>query len=185
MSRRDLKFISPDSWGDIQRGWIYESAIPFIGERPLSFFHRDSVNKSQGTVAKNNGDFKPGNTYEIILPLKQRKVVVISNDDICHNKYRINVTVAPILSIADHEKKENWYRQAKEGTHPFFVYLPEDVTGRESIIVVSDLTTIHKNMLLNDKKDINEYMPVVESKLEYCFQLGIYSKHVEAETGSD
>jgi hypothetical protein len=178
---KDLKFIAQDSWDKIQRGWIYECAVPYISERPLSFFQREKDDRNKGSVAKNNGDFKPMTTYEIVLPLKQRKVVVLSNDDICGNKHKYNVVIAPVISILPNEVKEPWYDQAVEGTHPFFVYLPKEITGRECFVNTSDIMSVHKNMLLNDKKDISGFMPLVESKLEYCLQLGIYSKNIENE----
>lgn len=179
MSKRDMKFMEPSTWGDIKRGWIYECAVPFVGERPLTFLDRYPDDETKGIISVGNGEFRPNTMYEVILPLKQRKVVTISNDDICSNPDRFNVVIAPILSIHPKERTERWYKQAVDGEHPFFAYLPEEVTGRECIVVMSDVMTVHKTMLLNDKKDISEFMPILESKLEYCFQLGIHQKSIE------
>jgi hypothetical protein len=38
------------NWSDIKRGWMYEAAIPFTGERPLDFFIPDEANELQGRI---------------------------------------------------------------------------------------------------------------------------------------
>jgi len=179
MTNKDEKFLDQKNWSNIKRGWIYEAAIPYTGERPLDFFIPDPDCPYRGTIVGRNGEFRPKETHYVVLGLKQRKVVVVSNDDICNDINRFDVTVAPIYTIYDEDKREQWYNDVISGNHLFYSYLPKHVTGRECVVDLSNLVTIGKNMLLNDKKDISDYMKDINEKMEYCLQLGIYKKRQE------
>lgn len=182
MSSKDLKFLDEANWKHIKRGWVYEAAMPYVGQRPLDFFIPDKGNPYRGTVKGFNGDFRPSEVHQIVVSLKQRKVVVVSRDEDINQDNRIKtVNVAPIVSIEPSEHDTEWYKMAVSGEHPFFVYLPEIVTGKECIINVSNITTIHKTLLLNDKFDLSEFLPVIDNKLEYCLQLGAYKADSEVE----
>lgn len=173
---RDEKFLDPANWSEIRRGWIYEAAIPYTGERPLDFFIQDEDCPYRGTVVGKNGEFKSGKENLVILGLKQRKVVVISNDDICQDNFRYDLSVAPIYTIYDEDKEEAWYEDVVNGSHHFYAYLPKEVTGREAVVDLTNIVTISKNMLLNVKYDANAYIKDIETKMEYCLQLGAYKK---------
>ncbi|GIO39485.1 MULTISPECIES: hypothetical protein [Paenibacillus] len=176
---RDSKFLSPENWHLIKRGWIYEAAIPYTGERPLDFFIRDTNNPNKGSIVKGNGNFVPGQEHLVVLGLKQRKVIVVSNDDLCQDKNIFDVTVAPIYSIYEEDKKFEWYNDVVNGNHLFYSYLSKDITGRECVVDLSNIITIGKNMLLNDKHDATSQMQDIHLKMEYCLQLGIYKKRQE------
>lgn len=181
MRNRDLKFLDQSNWSEIRRGLMYEAAIPFVGKRPLDFFIPDPDNQYRGTVVGKNGDFRPSEIQQVVVRLKQRKVVVVSQDSNNTNNAIHNITVAPISSIEPHERDKEWYKLAVNGTHPFFVYLPEDITGKECFVNVSSITTIHKNLLLNSKQDLSDYMPTVDDRLEYYLSLGAYKILSESE----
>lgn len=182
---RDAKFLNKANWHEIKRGWIFEAAIPYTGERPLEFFLPDPGDDMRGTIKKNNGNFFAGEVQKVILGLKQRKVIVISNDDICSNNNFYDITVAPLYSIYESDKKVEWYKEAVEGSHLFFAYFPEKVTGRECVVDLSNIITINKNMLLSRKIDATDYIADIEKKMEYCLQLGVYKKQqAEQEEGA-
>lgn len=184
---RNTKFLDPNNWSLIKRGWIYEAAVPFIGERPLDFFIRDDNDAYRGTVVSLSKNFDgPGESHEVVLGLKPRKVVVISSDNLNQKPDHFDVTVAKIYSIYEEDKFEQWYKDAFDGTHPFFAYLPKEVTGRECVVDLSSIESIHKNMLLEDKCDAASYMPAIDSKMEYCLSLGMHKTHqsIGAESGA-
>lgn len=109
--------------------------------------------------------------------MKQRKVVVLSSDDLNSDSEHKDVIIAKIYSIEEYEKDEPWYEATKSGSHPMFAFLPKTVTGKECYVDLSNTTTIHKNMLLDDKKDISMFMPMIEDKMDFCYQMGIYKKN--------
>lgn len=88
-----------------------------------------------------------------------------------------DISVSKIYSIKDSDKNEPRYADVLSKEHPFFVLLPKEITGQESIVDLSSVTTIHKNMLLEKKTtDVTDFLPLIDSKLEYCFKLGIHKK---------
>ncbi|MDP8527361.1 hypothetical protein ACFWA2_19815 [Bacillus subtilis] len=174
--QRDQKFIHKENWSYIKRGWMHEAVVPFTAERPLNFFHEDPTDSSKGVIAKGLGSFTPGKIHKAVIELKQRKVVILSNDDHCSDTDIYDVTVAPVYGIYEDDKKENWYSLAVKDQHPFFAYLPKDITGKECVVDLTNVISISKNMLLVDKVDINHKMSHIESLLEKCLSLGIYRK---------
>lgn len=183
----NFKFMSEENWSQIQRGKIFIAAVPFVGKRPLEFFIQDKTSPHtgkarRGTVVAYNNDFDSNDDkLEIVLGLKARRVAIITNDKLNHDVDQEDVNIAKIYSVKPDDHQEDWYEPAVNGTHPFFVYLPETVTGVESIIDISSITTIHKNMLLEEKENIEDYLPVIESKIDYCFKMGIYQKQKSEE----
>jgi len=180
----NIKFLVKANWNLIKRGWIFEAAVPYVGERPLEFFIPDKKDTYRGRKIPVSGTAVSLSTsfqnvkdeYQVVLGLKQRKVVIISSDELNSDSEHDDVIIAKIYSIYEDDKTEPWYEPTKAGTHPMFAYLPKTVTGRECFVDLSNTTTIHKNMLLDDKKDISDFMPVIEDKMEYCFQMGIYKQ---------
>ncbi|SDM16663.1 PemK-like, MazF-like toxin of type II toxin-antitoxin system [Paenibacillus sp. OK060] len=109
------------------------------------------------------------------MTAKTRKIVVLSNDDLNNSSIHSTVMIAKIISIEDYEKEEDWYHLTIEGSHPFFVHLDEGLTGKECYIDMASITTIHKNLLFQEKFDLGaRIMAVVSSRLDYCFNLGLY-----------
>ncbi|WP_336784137.1 hypothetical protein [Paenibacillus illinoisensis] len=189
---RNTTFMDKSKWSLIKKGWIFEAAVPYVGERPLDFFIPDKKDSFRGKVVRGTSvalseDFtEGGNTvYQVVLDLKPRKVVVLSNDELNSSETQLDVMVAKFYSITDKDKSESWYELAVNGTHPFFVYLGQEVTGRECIIDLSTITTIHKNMLLEEKLDITSIMPVIESKIQYCFDLGLDATRLEGHSDEE
>lgn len=173
---RDQKFLHVENWKDIKRGWIYEAVIPYTAERPLDFFTPDADDPNRGTVAKSNGTFNPNTVQKAIFEMKQRKICIISNDDFCQDPSIYDITVAPIYGIYEDDKKETWYEETKNDTHPFYTYLSDEYTGKECVVDLSNVMTINKTMLLKDKKDVTSRLPQIEKCLGYCFSLGMYKK---------
>src|SRR5690554_3081593 len=122
---KDVKFLEKSNWSQIKRGWIYEAIIPFIGKRPLDFFVPDPNNKYRGTIVGRTGEYKPSETQQIVVSLKQRKVIVISGNDVNSDNAFMNITVAPIFSVKDEDKGEYWYKEMIAGRHPLFLGFPE------------------------------------------------------------
>ncbi|WP_124118483.1 type II toxin-antitoxin system PemK/MazF family toxin [Paenibacillus xylanexedens] len=177
---RNKTFMDKSKWSLIKKGWIFEAAVPYVGERPLDFFIPDSRTPYRGKVVSGTAvalseDFTEGGDkeYQVVLNLKPRKVVVVSNDELNADTTQRDVMVAKLYTIKRKDKSEPWYPLAVSGSHPFFVYLGQEITGRECIIDLSTITTIHKNMLLQEKLDITPIMPAIESKIKYCFDLGL------------
>jgi len=179
MAVRNSKFLDKQNWSLIKRGWIFEAAMPYIPKRPLDFFIPDDDCNYRGTCVSVNEAFLTGKVHQVVLSIKPRKVVVISADVLNEDTEHFDVTVAKIYSIYEEDKTEPWYQPTVEGTHPLFAYLPKNVTGRECYIDLATATNIHKNMLLEEKMDISSYLPVIDNRLNYCFELGIYSKNKE------
>jgi len=177
--KRDEKFLEKENWSEIKRGWIYEAAIPYTGERPLDFFILDSDCTYRGTVVGKNGEFTSGKEHFIVMGLKQRKVIIVSHEKNCSDNTMFDITVAPIYSIYKEDKLQPWYSDAITGNHLFYSYLPKEATGKESVVDLSNLITINKNMLLNNKSDASRYMIDINTKMEFCLQLGIYKKQQE------
>lgn len=176
--QRDQKFIHPENWKDIKRGWIHEAVVPFTAERPLDFFIEDEKNPKYGKIESGFGVFKPSILHKAVVELKQRKVLILSNDEICQATDVYDITVAPIYGIYSDDKQKDWYKQVVNNDHPFFAYLPEEVTGKECLIDLTNVISISKNMLLKDKIDISDKMDHIENVLERCLQLGLYKKSV-------
>lgn len=174
--KKDQKFISKENWKDIKRGWIHEAVIPFTAERPLDFFIPYKNDDKKGTIISGLGNFVPSTIQKAVFELKQRKVLILSSDEICSDQYVHDVTVAPIYGIYQEDKFKDWCKKVIDGTHPFFAYLPKEVTGMECLVDLTNVVSIGKNMLLIDKCDINDRMNHIENILESCLSLGIYKK---------
>lgn len=175
--QRNQKFLHKNNWSDIKRGWIFEAIIAYTPERPLDFFIPDPADKTKGTVQSSLGNFTPGTTQKAIIELKTRKVLILSNDDICKRTSVYDVTVAPIYGIYEDDREKEWYQKVVKGTHPFFAYLPEEITGMECVIDLTNVMSISKFMLLKERFDITDRMDKVEERLQYCLALGVDKKH--------
>lgn len=190
-------FLRRDSWREIERSYIFDAAIfyPSDTKRPLKFFVPSEEDENKGTLITAIGDFKPKHVdgrwqaieQQVVVNLKPRKVVVLSNNEINHNEEFEYILVAPIMSVHEHDKKKSWYQRMKADNHPFFLHLPETVTGRECYVDLSELTSIHKGMLLNKLNCVpDERLDVLHELLSECLDLGIISEdEITKETGTD
>lgn len=178
-----IRYLDTDNWYEINRGHLFEAVIyyPSDTKRPLTFFIPDENNRSRGSVVASIGDFKAKEIngrmraveQQAIVGLKPRKVLILSNDDFNMSAEFEFVQVAPIMSIDDKDKLKNWYTKTKNDEHPAFVYLPAEVTGRECYIDISEITSIHKSMLLSKLKALtDERLRVVEDNILECLALG-------------
>ncbi|WP_165790076.1 hypothetical protein [Paenibacillus sp. GM1FR] len=178
---RDQKFLDKENWSDIKRGWIYEAVVPYTAERPLDFFVPDDTDPLKGTITTSKGIFNPKTVQKAVFELKQRKVCIITNDDMCQDKTVYDITIAPIYGVYQDDKQQSWYNEALNDQHPFYTYLEKQITGMECIVDLSNTMTINKSMLLKDKYDMTHRMSQVEECLGYCFSLGLYKKKQAAE----
>lgn len=157
-----MDFSDPNNWGNISRGTLFDAAWLHHSdmERPLTFFIPEVEDPSTGKLSKSDGDFSPvlvngkmrAVEQQIVVTLKPRLVLVISHNDICQTTSFDFVHVAPVMTITEHDKTKRAYEKMKNDDHPFFIYLPETVTGRECYVDLSQLTSVHKSLLLNKKK---------------------------------
>ncbi|PIH61536.1 hypothetical protein [Paenibacillus sp. LK1] len=198
-SQYNAKFLDKSNWSLIKNGWVFEAIVPYVGERPLDFFIPDNKSKFRGTTTgtrKVKGprkgtniatteNFSRGGEFEIVLTAKTRKIVVLSNDDLDNSLGHGTVMIAKIVSVDEHEKEEEWYKLTVEGSHPFFVHLDEAFTGKECFIDMASITTIHKNLLFEEKFFLgNNIMMNVTSKLDYLMNLGFYRHSIAVGNAS-
>ncbi len=188
---KNSKFLDKSKWSLIKNGWVFEAAVPYVGERPLDFFIPDVKSPFRGKVVRGTSvslteDFTTGGNkeYQVVLQLKPRKVLVLSNNELNEDLDHYDVIVAKIYQVHPDDKLSAWYELAKNGNHPFFFWLDKDITGRECVIDLSSVTTIHKNMLLEEKMDLSPIMPAVDQKIKYCFDLGM-EKVRDLDTGEE
>lgn len=172
------------NWNEIKRGYFYEAALfyPSDTERPLRFFLPDVDDPSRGSIVKDAGNFEmrkiEGRLVNIeqyiIVTLKTRKVVVLSNDTLNSSDEIDFVQIAPIMSVSEKDKTKQWYKKMIANNHPAFVFIPQHVTGKECYVDISEMTSIHKGMLQRRSKQVpEEYMQVIEDNILECLDLGL------------
>ncbi|MBE3650948.1 type II toxin-antitoxin system PemK/MazF family toxin [Paenibacillus polymyxa] len=106
--------------------------------------------------------------------MKQRRVVVLSNNHFNQNNSYEYIYVAPILSVhpeKDHGKK--WYKRMIRDEHPTNIYIPT-IEGYERYISLAQITSIHKGSLLRDVHETidEERFSVVSGSLNFILDLG-------------
>ena len=141
------------------RGKIFEAVVPFVGERHLEFFIPDkncsyTGKTRRGIVVAFDSEFLRGEkVLDVVLGLKARKVVNITNDKLNHDVNHDDISIAKIYGIKEEDKAEEWYQDSIYG--------------------------VHKNMLLQEKQDISVFLPLIISKIlshsnnEWLFYLPI------------
>jgi mRNA-degrading endonuclease toxin of MazEF toxin-antitoxin module len=180
-------FLTKQSWGDIERGFEYNAAMfyPSDTKRPLSFFIPESEGSNKGEIKNHIGDFKPiivngkhqAKEQLVVMTIKTRRVVVLSNDEINQESGFEYILVAPINTIKPNERSKDWYSKLKEDEHPIFSYLPNG--EYERYVDLSQTVSIHKSLLLKKHNQVNsDRMEVIENNLLQCLSLGI----IEDET---
>jgi mRNA-degrading endonuclease toxin of MazEF toxin-antitoxin module len=178
----DLRYTDKRNWKEIERQRVFEALLPYVPERPIEFFVPDPSEPNKGTICKHFGDTQGAAEQKVVLTLKRRKVLILSSDENCQSQYQTDVTVAKVSSISEKQKSTKMYQLLVSDRHPLFAYLPKDVTGVESYVDLSSVTTIGKSMLLSKKVLIPaERMQLVNQRLEECIALGIVKEDEVAE----
>ena len=178
----EMRYTEKANWKEIARQRVFEALLPFVPERPIEFFVPDPMDPNKGTISESFGDTRGAAVQKVVLTLKRRKVLILSSDEICHNNYQTDVTVAKISTISEKQKSKGMYKLLIADKHPLFAYLPAEVTGEESYVDLSSVTTIGKSMLLSDKLQIPaERMQLVNQRLEECIALGIVKEDAVVE----
>jgi mRNA-degrading endonuclease toxin of MazEF toxin-antitoxin module len=177
-------FIDKASWKYIDRGFEFEAAMvyPSDTKRPLSFFVPDPTNPNKGVIHENIGNFAPVNNQaieqKIVMTIKPRRVVILSDDEINHMEDYEYILVAPINTIKRYEKQKEWYKKVIQDNHPIFAYLPNG--NLERYVDLSQTTTIHKSLLLRKLSQVPpDRMDVLEQTLLECLSLGIVEENFE------
>ena len=180
---RENKFVSKKNWEQIEKQYIFEALLPFVPERPIDFFIPDpnDATKTKGTLSNSTGDFSLAAEQRVVLTLKRRKVVVLSSDENCQDTALRNVMVARIISIKPEQVGQDWYNLLVQDQHPWFAYLPKEVTGQECFVDLTSVTAVGKTMLLSKKYMVpSDRMAIVETVFQNCIDLGVI-KSDEAE----
>lgn len=190
-------FVLKESWRNIERSFIFDAAIyyPSDTKRPLMFFIPDEADSNKGILTRTMGDFSPrvvsgrrqAVEQKVVVTLKPRRVVVLSTNEMNQNEEFEFILVAPIMSITDFDKTKPWYKKMLTDEHPFFLHLPECVTGKECYVDLSELTSIHKSMLLHKHGCVTEErMIVLQDLLSECLDLGLAKEDEQTtETGTE
>jgi hypothetical protein len=180
-------FRDKNNWNLIERGFIFEAAMYFHSDtkRPLSFFIRDDDNPYRGTVVGKDGDFSPAFkngkpiavTQEVIVGVKPRKVLIISETLFNQSQSFEYIQVAPVMGISDSDKQDiDWYDDLINDKDPLFIYLPQYCTAgitKDSYVDVSELTSIHKSMLLKKYGDLPpDRLDLVEQRILGWLDIG-------------
>lgn len=147
-------FINPDSWKDIKRGYFFQAAMYYLSdtEQPLRFLK--SNDDGTFTMERRNGNFDPividgkpkAVEQDIVITVKPRQVIVLSNDKLNQSTDFHYVQVAPVLGISQENSMSGWYRDLVNDKHTGFAFIPKGRYGVE--VDLTQITTIHKSMLL-------------------------------------
>lgn len=175
-------FLLKESWENIERGFEFEAIMlyPSDTKRPLSFFIPDDNDSNSGKISKSIGDFKPQKIdgrfraieQQVVVKVKSRRVVVLTDDEINKNEDYEYILVAPINTIKESEKSRDWYSKLKDDEHPIFTYLPNG--SLERYVDLTQAVGIHKSLLLQKKQKVDPgRLEVLETNLLQCLSLGI------------
>ncbi|WP_035290288.1 type II toxin-antitoxin system PemK/MazF family toxin [Clostridium sp. KNHs214] len=173
MEYKDIELVSNN---EIKRGKIFWSAIPFSEQRPLIIY--DSIKNASYTGKiheENNLDFnsinerKQSNEIDVIIRHKRRMALIVQNDKFNNDADYPFVYVIPITTFGGNKEKINYVKNNPE--LPNFHYLG-NLTGKESVINISDIKRIHKSLLLEDSNfKINDDGKIM---IDVCKKIGYY-----------
>jgi len=180
------RYMDSNNWGEIERGWVFEAAMlysPSDTYRPLSFFRPDEDNPDRGSIVYEFGDFAPKKdpvtgeyqqeeNRSVVIGIKPRKVIVLSNNIINHSKEWKYIMVAPMFRTYEYE---SFFDDVISGRHPYFAYFPkvEHGTTLHRHVDVSQTISIHKGVLLERKEKVPELtMELIEELLIENMSLG-------------
>lgn len=116
--------------------------------QPLRFL--ELIDDGTYRIKTRTGDFNPvdGRAVEqdIVVTIKPRQVIVLSNDVMNQNKNYEYVQILPLFSLSHRDSIKPWYNNLQNDLHPGFVYIPR---GRYGLAVdLTQVSTIHKSLLL-------------------------------------
>ncbi|WP_100489243.1 type II toxin-antitoxin system PemK/MazF family toxin [Sporolactobacillus pectinivorans] len=175
-------YMNKENWKDIHKNNIFNAVMvyPSDTKRPLRFFLPLQDNPNQGIISEYRGDFSPqlkdgkmkAREQQIVMTVKPRHVVVISYDFINNSSEYEYILVAPLNTIKENEKIKPWYQKLITDEHPIFVYCKNE--RYEQYIDVSQITTIHKSLLINKVGELDsERQRVLEDNIVECLSLGV------------
>lgn len=187
-----LRYSDRSNWKDIEKQMIFEAWVPYVSDRPLDFFipfKTDDKNppsalhkRSEGFITDIIEDNSNFSAHLVVTPLKRRKVVILSRDEVCQSYDDDEVLIAKIVSVKKWMRSLPWYSDLVNGSHQWFVHLPESETGVESYINMSQIMTIGKKMLISQHSLLDpERMKMVESRYMYSVALGLIKGESEED----
>lgn len=179
-----FKYIDRQKWSDIEKQSIFEAWVPFIPNRPMPFFISDEFSDDGKPLLHNGmtgyltdiiGDDSKSSIHYVLHTMKRRKVVILSSDDVCQNTTMPDLLVARIVSVKDYHREAIWYPNLLDGTHEWFVHLPEHVTGKESFINMMQAIPIGKNLLIEKYPSMlsSDKMRMIEERFAAGLALGV------------
>lgn len=192
----NLRYMDPKNWGDIERGYVFDAAMLYHSKRPLKFFVPDDDDANRGRLVDANGDFSPvmidgsprAREQQVVVTVKPRKIIVLSTDLINKSSDFEYIHVAPLFSISKEDREKSWYPLVKEDRHVTFLLVPGR-KGYERYADLSQMTSIHKGLLLNRQEKVGEdRMEQVNDMLLNILELGILQEvqasEIIEETGN-
>ncbi|WP_237690735.1 PemK-like protein [Paenibacillus caui] len=175
-----LKYSDYDQWSEISKQYIFEAWVPFVPDRPLDFFVHNEGSVTEGFITSVIDDRTVYSIHKAVIPLKRRKVVILTADSLCKDKYYPDILVAKIVSIKDHHRDQEWYKLLVQDKHALFVHLPAEITGEESYINMAQVTSIGKKLLIEKKNILSAgRMQLVERRHKECIDLGVIKTEIE------
>lgn len=161
-------FIDPEKWGNIERGYYYQAAMYYLSdtEQPLRFL--ETSDDETYKIKKRHGNFNAVNgravEQDIVVTLKPRQIIVLSNDKMNKSKNFEFVQILPVFSLTYHDSMKPWYQNLKNDAHSGFVYIPRGKYGLA--IDLTQVSTIHKSLLLKKQYKVpKDRMDFIESQL--------------------
>ncbi|RXI96322.1 hypothetical protein DS745_21605 [Anaerobacillus alkaliphilus] len=139
-------------------------------EQPLKFI----VRKEDGTISieKRNGNFDPivvdGNKraveQNVLITVKPRQAIILSNDVINRSDNFSYVEVAPVFGLTERNSEELWYEDLINDRLEGFAFISKGRYGIE--VDLTQITTIHKSMLLKKQTMVPKHrMDFIESQI--------------------
>jgi hypothetical protein len=156
----ESKFVNPENWQDIERGYFFQAAMYYLSdtEQPLRFLKSESDNTY--TVEKRNGNFDPiivegvprAVEQDIVITVKPRQVIVLSNNKLNQSTDFHFVQVAPVLGITPTNARSGWYKDLVNDKLTGFAFISRGRFGVE--VDLTQISTIHKSMLLKKQTKV-------------------------------
>lgn len=175
-------------WSEIGKQQIFEAWVPHVANRPMGFFvpfndgqdiellqREPYITKPiEGMVTNQIQDNSIFSEHLVVNKLKRRRVVILTGTEWCVDETYPVVNVAKIVSIKPDRKGTKWHQTVVNGDHPFFVHLPEEITGVESYINMAQVTTIGKKLLITKYGQMRaDIMRSIEKTYNKIVDLGI------------